>query len=133
MRRDPARYVCSQTSVACVSKLRVTALTVHGQTGIQGSLQSIARALNDGGLDDFDTARVQRIVDHVAGVEQSLTVDDGGGLHGPAGTRVGAIRRAPSGEWIIDGQNTDAARADAEIPAADQEQSEPGKDDDEQR
>jgi hypothetical protein len=127
MRRDPARYVCSQTSVACVSTLRVTALTVHGQTGIQGSLQAIAKALNHGGLDNFDTARIQLIVDEAVGGKPPLTVDDGGGLHGPSGTRVAAIRRAPSGEWIIDGQNSEAARADAEIPAAAQKRSGPGK------
>ena len=94
---------------------------------------AIATALNDGGLDNFDTDRVQRIVDEAIGDKPSLTVDDGGGLHDPSGTRVGAIRRAPSGEWIIDGQNADAARADAAIPAAAHEQNEPGEDDEAQR
>jgi hypothetical protein len=106
---------------------------VGHETGIQDSLEAIAKALNGGDLEVFDTARVQRIVDEVVGGEQSLAVDDGGGLHDPSGTRVGAIRRAPSGEWIIDGQNPDATRADAAIPAAAHEQSEPGKDDNEQR
>jgi hypothetical protein len=46
---------------------------------------------------------------------------------------VGAIRRAPSGEWIIDGQNPDAARSHAEIPAAAHEDNEPGENDDQQR
>ena len=100
---------------------------------IQRSLLIVAAALNDGGLDDFDTARVQLLVDDAVGGKLSLTVDDGGGLHGPSGARVGAIRRAPSGEWIIDGQNPEAARADAEIPAAAHEQHEAGRDDDEQR
>ena len=109
------------------------ALTVNGQSSIQGSLEAIAKALNEGGLDDFDAARVQVIVDLAIGDKTRLTVDDGGGLHGPSGTRVGAIRRAPSGEWIIDGQNPDAARANADIPAAAHEESEPGKDDNEQR
>jgi hypothetical protein len=106
---------------------------VHGQAQIQRSLQAIAAALNDAGLDDFDTAQVQPIVDAAVGVQLSLTVDDGGGLHGPAGARLGAIRRAPSGEWIIDGQNPNAARADAEIPGSAQEQPDSGKDDNEQR
>jgi hypothetical protein len=46
---------------------------------------------------------------------------------------VGAIGRAPSGEWIIDGQNAGAARADAEIPAAAHEYNEPAEDDEAQR
>ena len=104
-----------------------------GQADIQDSLQAIAAALNDAGLDDFDTARVQPIVDAAVGGKLSLTVDDGGGLHGPAGVRLGAIRRAPSGEWIIDGQNPNAARADAEIPASAHEQRDAGEDDNEQR
>ena len=101
---------------------------MQGQIELQCSLQSVAAALNNGGLDAFDTARVQLIVDEAVGGTQRLMVDDGGGLHEPAGTRVGAIRRAPSGEWIIDGQNTDAPRADAEIPAAADDQSAASKD-----
>jgi hypothetical protein len=106
---------------------------VQENAEIQGTLEAVAAAINGGGLDEFDTARIQVIVDRMAGSQLSLTVDDGGGLHDPSGARVGAIRRAPSGEWIIDGQNPAAARADAEIPAADQDQSQPGEDDDEQR
>jgi predicted NAD/FAD-binding protein len=71
---------------------------------------------------------VQLIVDEAVGGQARLTVDDGGGVHGHSGARVGAIRRAPSGEWVIDGQNTDAARADAEIPAAAEDQARSGKD-----
>ena len=106
---------------------------MESQAGIQDSLRAIAAALNDAGLDDFETARIQLIIDRAVSGNLSLTVDDGGGLHGRSGARVGAIRRAPSGEWIIDGQNPNAARAAAEIPATDQQQSEPGEDDDEQR
>jgi hypothetical protein len=91
---------------------------VQPRTEIQDSLVVIAAALNDGDLDEFDAGRVQLIVDRAVGGQPPLTVDDGGGLHDGSGTRVGAIRRAPSGEWIIDGQNTEAARADADIPAA---------------
>ncbi|MGZ4196646.1 MAG: hypothetical protein ACXVFQ_09920 [Solirubrobacteraceae bacterium] len=93
-------------------------LTVRGQADIRDWLQAIAAALNDARLDDFELARVQPIVDGAGGDLLPLIVDEGGGLHDRRGTRVGAIRRAPSGEWIIDGQNADAARADAEIPAA---------------
>ena len=98
------------------------------QIEIQQSLQRVAAELNDGGPDRFDTARVQAIVDAAVGAKPRLTVDDGGGLHDASGARVGAIRRAPSGEWIIDGQNTDAPRADAAIPAATADQSAEGED-----
>jgi hypothetical protein len=84
----------------------------------QQLLVKVAAALNDHGLDSFDTDRVQGIVTSALESGASLTVDDGGGLHEASGIRVGTIRRAPSGEWIIDGQNVDAAHADAEIPAA---------------
>lgn len=97
------------------------------RTEPQDSLVAIAAALNQGGLDGFDTSRVQLIVDEAVAGEAPLTVDDGGGLHDRSGARIGAIRRAPSGEWIIDGQNTEAARADAEIPAAAHEHDEPSK------
>ena len=36
---------------------------MESQIEIQRSLQMVAAALNDGGLDDFDTDRVQLIVD----------------------------------------------------------------------
>jgi hypothetical protein len=101
---------------------------VQGQIETQRLLEAVAAALNDRGLDDFDTARVQWIVDEAVAGKQRLTVDNGGGLHDLTGARVGAIRRAPSGEWIIDGQNTDAARAHAEIPAAAKDQSVGNKD-----
>ena len=92
---------------------------------MQRLLEAVAAALNEGGLDDFDTAHVQLTVDEAVSGKTRLIVDDGGGLHDPSGTRVGAIRRAPSGEWIIDGQNADAARADAEIPAGAQDRNGP--------
>jgi hypothetical protein len=111
----------------------VRALTVHRQVEIQGSLEAIATAINDSGLGDFDTARIRLIVEQVTSAEPAWTVDDGGGIHDGSGIRVGAIRRAPSGEWIIDGQNPEAARADAAIPAAAHEHREPGGDDNEQR
>jgi hypothetical protein len=106
---------------------------VQSQIEIQRSLQRVASALNDDGPDHFDTERVQAIIDLAVGAKPRLTIDEGGGVHDPSGTRVGAIRRAPSGEWIIDGQNADAARADAEIPAAAHEHNEPGEEDEAQR
>ncbi|HEY1511869.1 MAG TPA: hypothetical protein VGF93_22880 [Solirubrobacteraceae bacterium] len=99
---------------------------------MQQTLVQIADAINDTGVDNFDASRIQQIVDSVAGARR-LRLDDGGGLHDASETRVGAIRRAPSGEWIIDGQNVDAARADAPIPAAKREQDEPGDDDDDKQ
>jgi hypothetical protein len=89
-----------------------------GEADVQRSLLAIAAALNDSGLDKFDLERVEAIVADAVGGERRLTLDAGGGLHEQSGIRVGAIRRAPSGEWIIDGQNVDAPRAVAPIPAA---------------
>jgi hypothetical protein len=80
------------------------------------ALAAIAATLNDQKLEEFDTSRVQQIVTEALGGEQLLTVDDGGGLHEQSGTRVGAIRRTPSGEWITERQNELAERADTAIP-----------------
>jgi hypothetical protein len=102
-----------------------------GDSGRQKTLERIAEAINEHGLDEFDATTVQAIATEIAA--EPLTVDDGGGLHDPQGARIGAIRRAPSGEWIIDGQNVDADRSDAPIPATERRQDEPGEDDDEQR
>jgi hypothetical protein len=81
------------------------------------ALAAVAATLNDQKLDDFDTGRVQEIVTEALGGEPLLTVDDGGGLHDSSGTRVGAIRRTPSGEWITERQNDVAEGADTAIPA----------------
>ena len=80
------------------------------------ALAAVAATLNDQKLEEFDTSRVQEIVTEALGGEQLLTVDDGGGLHNLSGTRVGAIRRTPSGEWITERQNETAERADTAIP-----------------
>jgi hypothetical protein len=80
------------------------------------ALAAIAATLNDQRLDHFDTGRVQEIVTESLGGEQLLTVDDGGGLHDQSGTRVGAIRRTPSGEWITERQNEAAERSETAIP-----------------
>ena len=79
---------------------------------------AIAATLNDQNLDAWDTDRVQEIVTELLGGEQLLTVDDGGGFHETSGARVGSIRRTPSGEWITERQNEQAARSDTAIPAA---------------
>jgi hypothetical protein len=79
-------------------------------------IATVGSALNHQTLDTFDPGRIQRIVSASLGDAARLTVDEGGGLHEESGVRVGAIRRAPSGEWIVDGQNVDAARSDAAIP-----------------
>jgi hypothetical protein len=81
------------------------------------ALAAVAATLNDQKLEGFDTGRVQEIVTQALGGEPVLTVDDGGGLHDTSGTRVGAIRRTPSGEWITERQNDVAMGADTAIPA----------------
>ncbi|MBV8711173.1 MAG: hypothetical protein JOY56_05320 [Solirubrobacterales bacterium] len=83
---------------------------------IERALAAVAATLNDQKLDHFDTGHVQEVVTEALGGEPRLTVDDGGGLHDPSGTRVGAIRRTPSGEWIGERQNETAERADTAIP-----------------
>jgi len=80
------------------------------------ALAAVTAALNDGPLEQFDPGRVQAMVTESLGGQPLLTVDDGGGLHDRSGTRVGAIRRTPSGEWITERQNEAAARSDADIP-----------------
>jgi hypothetical protein len=80
------------------------------------ALAAVAATLNDQKLEQFDTGRVQEIVTEALGGEQLLSVDDGGGLHDQTGTRVGAIRRTPSGEWITERQNELAERSDTAIP-----------------
>ncbi len=81
------------------------------------ALHAVTASLNDQQLEEFETARVQEIVDASLGGESKLQVDDGGGLHDETGARVGAIRRTPSGEWITERQNDAADRADTAIPA----------------
>jgi hypothetical protein len=84
---------------------------------IERALHAITVTLNDQGLDEFETGRVQEIVTESLGGEPKLKVDDGGGLHDESGARVGAIRRSPSGEWITERQNDAAERSDTAIPA----------------
>lgn len=83
---------------------------------IDRALAAVNAALNGGGLDEFDPANVQEIVNQSFSGGRRLTVDAGGGVHDDSGKRIGAIRRTPSGEWIIDRQNPAAARSEAAIP-----------------
>jgi hypothetical protein len=84
------------------------------EVDLQRLFTAIATALNEAGLDGFDRGRVEQIVGQAAGGRR-LTVDAGGGLHAESGVRIGAIRRGPSGDLIIDGQNADAPGSDAPI------------------
>jgi hypothetical protein len=84
---------------------------------IERALNAITATLNDQGLDEFETGRVQKIVTQSLGGQPELKVDDGGGLHDESGARVGAIRQTDSGEWITERQNDAAERSDTAIPA----------------
>ena len=85
---------------------------------IDRALAVVSATLNDQKVEHYERARVQELVTGVLGGEQTLTVDDGGGLHDESGARIGAIRRTPSGEWIVDRQNDTAERSNTAIPAA---------------
>jgi hypothetical protein len=84
---------------------------------IERALAAITASLNDQRVEDFDTGKVQQLVDESIGGQGQLTIDDGGGVHDPDGRRIGAIRRTPSGEWITERQNPAAERSDAAIPS----------------
>jgi hypothetical protein len=83
---------------------------------IDRALAAVNATLNDQQLEEFDRDRVQEIVVKALGGEQKLVVDDGGGLHEAGGARVGVVRRAPSGEWIVERQNTAAEQSDVAVP-----------------
>ena len=83
---------------------------------IERALHAITATLNDQGLEAFDQGRIQEVVTEALGGEQSLTVDEGGGLHDGSGVRVGAVRRTDSGEWITERQNHTAERSDTAVP-----------------
>lgn len=87
------------------------------QDAIEQALAAIAAALNEQGVDELDTTRVQGLVDEASRDRAELTVDQGGGLHDASGARVGAIRRTDSGEWITEPQNAAAAGAGEEVPS----------------
>ena len=83
---------------------------------IDRALATVNATLNDQKLEEFDRDRVQEIVVEALGGEQQLVVDDGGGLHEAGGSRIGVIRRTPSGEWVVDRQNTTAKQSDIAVP-----------------
>jgi hypothetical protein len=83
---------------------------------IERALATVTATLNDQKFEEFDTGRVQEMVTEALGGENKLSVDDGGGLHDEAGSRVAAIRRTPSGEWITERQNPTAEHSDTAIP-----------------
>jgi hypothetical protein len=85
---------------------------------LDGALAAISAALNGRRLEHYRAPHAQEIVEETLRGDPRLTVDDGGGLHDESGRRVGAIRRTPSGEWIVDRQNPLADRSKAAIPAA---------------
>ena len=85
---------------------------------INRALATVSATLNDQKLDEYDKGRVQEIVTESLGGEQKLTVDDGGGLHDEAGVRIAAIRKAGSGEWIVERQNSAAETSEQAIPTA---------------
>jgi hypothetical protein len=84
---------------------------------IERVLATVSATLNDQKLDSFDRDCAQEMVAGALGGEQELEADDAGGLHDSEGVRVGAIRRTPSGEWIVERQNPEAHRPDAAIPS----------------
>jgi hypothetical protein len=81
---------------------------------IDQALHAIATTVNDQRLDEFNSDRVQEIVD--GAVEGSLRVDRGGGIHDESGVRIGVLRRTPSGEWIVERQNEQADAPDTDVP-----------------
>ena len=83
---------------------------------IDRALAAVGATLNDQKLEEFDRDRVQEIVTSSLGGDQRLVVDDGGGLHESAGDRIGVIRKAPGGEWIVERQNTAAEQSDTAVP-----------------
>lgn len=94
---------------------------------IDRALAAVGTTLNEQQLEEFDRERVQAIVTASLGGSQGLVVDEGGGVHESAGSRVAVIRRAPSGEWLVERQNTAAEQSDTAVPAAAPEPSKLGK------
>jgi hypothetical protein len=85
---------------------------------IDRALATVSATLNDQKLEEFERERVQEIVVEALGGEKKLVVDDGGGLHEAGGARIGVIRRTPSGEWIVERQNTATEQSDTAVPSA---------------
>ena len=83
---------------------------------VERSLAAITATLNDHRVESFDRDRIQELVTGALGGEPALKVDDGGGIHDESGTRVGTVRKTPSGEWIAERQNPEAIHSDVAVP-----------------
>jgi hypothetical protein len=83
---------------------------------IDRCLAALTATVNDQGMDQLDTDRVQEILDGALDEEPKLTVDSGGGIHDEDNARIAALRRSPSGEWIVDRQNPEAQASDTAVP-----------------
>src|SRR5438270_2988355 len=84
---------------------------------IDRALAAVTASLNEHQLEDFEPDRVQALVTESVGGQALLKVDAGGGLHDVSGSRVGAVRRTDSGEWLAERQNETAGRSETAIPA----------------
>ena len=82
---------------------------------VERALTAVLTTLNEGGFEAFDSDQVQAVISDLLG-DDALAVDPGGGIHDDTGARVAVIRRTPSGEWIADAQNENAAHSGAEVP-----------------
>lgn len=84
---------------------------------IERALGALTATLNDQGLGEVESGRLQEIVTESLGGQAGLTADDGGGIHDETGVRVAAIRRTSSGEWIAERQNDAAEHSDTAVPS----------------
>jgi hypothetical protein len=90
---------------------------MDGEVEIGRSVAALVTTMNDQGHEHVDQKRLQQILDEATGGERKLAIDEGGGIHDAgSGARVAAIRRAPSGEWIVESQNPQAPASEAELP-----------------
>jgi hypothetical protein len=93
-------------------------LAMTAEVEVERVLAAVTATMNNQEMERLEPGRLQQIVTEALGGGSGITVDDGGGLHDEDGVRFGAIRRTPSGEWIAERQNPNAARSRAAIPSA---------------
>ena len=105
---------------------------MQNQIEIQRSLERVAAALNDGGPDQFDTDRVQLIVDDAVGAKPRLTVDEGGAF---TTCRAPAWRDPACPQRRVDHRRSERRCGPRRCrdPRAAHEQNEPAEDDEAQR
>jgi hypothetical protein len=89
---------------------------VASDVEIDRALATVTATLNDQRLSEFDAGRIQEILTASLGGEPALSVDGAGGVHDRSGIRVGIIRRAGSGGWIAERQNTAAETSSTAVP-----------------